>query len=39
LFQANAFEVLVKNALGLANHLARDGRLIIDALLQHEGSG
>jgi hypothetical protein len=29
----------VEDVLSFANHLARDGRLIIDALLQHEGSG
>jgi hypothetical protein len=29
----------VEDRLGLAYHLARDGRLIIDALLQHERSG
>jgi hypothetical protein len=31
--------VPVKNFLGLAHHLARDGRLVINALLQHEVSG
>jgi hypothetical protein len=34
-FQANAFEMAVQNILRLANHLARDTRLIIDPLLQH----
>jgi hypothetical protein len=27
----------MKNILSFADHLARDGGLIIDALLQHEG--
>jgi hypothetical protein len=29
----------VEDALGFADHLARDGGLIINALLQHEESG
>jgi hypothetical protein len=29
--------VAVKDLLGLANHLAGDGGLIIDAVLQHGG--
>jgi hypothetical protein len=29
----------VKHVLCLAHHLARDGGLVIDALLQHERSG
>ena len=39
LLQADFLEVPVKNFLGLAHHLARDGRLVINALLQHEVSG
>lgn len=39
LLQADAFEMLVEDRLGLAYHLARDRRLIVDALLEHEGSG
>jgi len=35
-FQANPFEVLVKDLLGLANHLSRDAGLVVNALL---GSG
>jgi hypothetical protein len=31
--------MLVEDRLGLAHHLARDRRLIVDALLEHEGSG
>jgi len=36
--------MLVQDVLSLKHHLARDGRLVIDAalqdaLLQHEGSG
>jgi hypothetical protein len=31
--------VLVEHLLGLAHHLARDGALVVDALLQHEPSG
>ena len=34
-FQSHALEVTVEDVLGLAPHLARDGWLIIDALLQH----
>jgi hypothetical protein len=29
----------VKDGLGLVHHLARNGRLIINAFLQHEESG
>jgi hypothetical protein len=39
LLQADALEMLVENPLRFAYHLARDGRLVIDALLRHEGSG
>ncbi len=39
LLQADALEVLVEDLLGLAHHLARDGGLVVDALLQHEPSG
>ena len=35
LFQANGLEVAVKDLLGFADHLAGDGGLIIDTLLQH----
>jgi len=38
LFEADALEVLVENLLGLAHHLTRDGGLVVDSLLQHEGS-
>jgi len=38
LFQANIFEMAVKDILGFTDHLAGYGRLIIDALLQHGGS-
>jgi hypothetical protein len=31
MFQANAFQVLVKNVLRLAHHLARDGGLVVYA--------
>ena len=37
LLEANAFEMAVKDVLSLAHHLARQGRLIIDAILQHGG--
>jgi hypothetical protein len=37
MFQPHALEVPVKDFLGLAHHLARDGWLIIDALLQYGG--
>jgi len=37
LFEANVLQVAVKDLLGLANHLAGDGGLIIDAVLQHGG--
>ena len=36
LFEADALEVLVKNVLRLAHHLARDAGLIVDAFSQHE---
>ena len=35
LLQTDALQVAVENVLGFADHLARDGGLIIDALLQH----
>ena len=35
LFQANGLQVAVKDLLGFADHLAGDGGLIIDTLLQH----
>ena len=38
LLQADIFEMAVKDFLGFADHLAGDGGLIIDALLQHVGS-
>ena len=38
LLQTNTFQVPVKNLLGLANHLAGKGGLIINALLQHSGT-
>ena len=34
--QADALEMAVEDALGLAQHLARDSRLIINPFLQHE---
>lgn len=34
LLEANIFQVPMKDVLGLANHLTRDRRLIVDALLQ-----
>ena len=37
LLQANGLQVAMKNLLGFADHLAGDGGLIIDALLQHGG--
>jgi len=37
LFEADAFEVLDENRLGLAHTLARDGGLIVDSFLQHTG--
>ncbi len=37
LFQAHGLQMAVQDLLGLANHLAGDGGLIIDALLQHGG--
>ncbi len=35
----SGLEVPVKDFLSLAYHFARDGWLVIDALLQHEVSG
>ena len=37
LFQANRLQMAVKDFLGFADHLAGDGGLIIDSLLQHGG--
>ena len=37
LLQADVFEMAMKDLLGFADHLAGDGGLIIDALLQHGG--
>src|SRR5271157_1865069 len=37
LFQADLFQMAVQDVLGFAHHLARNGGLIIDALLQHGG--
>jgi len=37
LLEADALEMAVKDVLGFADHLAGDGGLIIDALLQHAG--
>jgi hypothetical protein len=37
LLEADALQMLVKYFLGLADHLAGQGRLIIDALLEHGG--
>jgi len=39
LLEADTLEVLVEDLLGLAHHLARDGGLVVDALLEHERSG
>ena len=39
LLQPHAFQVAVQNLLGLANHLAGESGLIINALLQHAGKG
>ena len=39
LFQTDAFEMPVEDLLGFADHLAGDGGLIIDALLQHGKPG
>src|SRR5258708_34788504 len=39
LLEANSLEVAVENVLSFAHHLARDGRLIINALLEPETSG
>lgn len=35
LLEADFLEMAVQNVLGLAHHLAREGGLIVDALLQH----
>ena len=37
LLQANAFQMLKKDAFGFADILPRDGQLIVDSLLQHVG--
>jgi hypothetical protein len=37
LFQPDALQMAMKNVLGFADHLAGDGGLIIDTLLQHSG--
>jgi hypothetical protein len=37
LFESYAFQVPVQDLLGFADHLAGDGGLIINALLQHGG--
>ena len=37
LLQADAFEMLQKNSLSFADVIPRDGRLIVDSLLQHVG--
>src|SRR5579863_5474389 len=37
LLQAHALQVLMQDLLGFTHHLAGDGRLIIDAVLQHGG--
>jgi len=37
LLQADALQVAMENILGLAHHLARDRRLIVDTLLKHAG--
>jgi hypothetical protein len=37
LLQSNAFQMAVENLLGLADHLAGEDRLVIDALLEHGG--
>jgi hypothetical protein len=37
LLQANAFEMLKKDAFGFADILPRNGQLIVDSLLQHVG--
>lgn len=39
LLQADTLQMLVQDFLSLAHHLARYGRPVIDALLQHETSG
>ena len=37
LLQSNAFQMAVENLLGLADHLAGEDRLVINALLEHGG--
>lgn len=37
LFQADAFEMLQENSFSFADVLLRDGRLIVDSILQHVG--
>jgi len=37
LLQAHGFQVAMQDFLGFANHLAGDGGLVIDTLLQHGG--
>jgi hypothetical protein len=39
LLEADALEMLVKNALSFSDHLQGNGGLVINALLQHEMSG
>jgi hypothetical protein len=39
LLQTDTLEMAVKDCLCFADHLAGDGRLVIDAFLQHERSG
>lgn len=39
LLRADALEMPVKDLLEFTDHLAGDGGLIIDALLQHGGTG
>jgi hypothetical protein len=36
LLKADLFQMPVQNFLGFARHLARNGRLVIDAILQHD---
>jgi hypothetical protein len=35
MFQADAFQMLMQDLLGFADHLGRDAGLIVNALLQH----
>ena len=39
LLQAHSLEMLMENSLSFAHHLARDGGLVVDPLLQHDPSG